>query len=214
MAIPRKPKSATAAPAPSIEEPADTMLASPAAEEVSQEAIMAAVEPVTETAPAPAPVLTPARIEVAKPAAEISDLLQQGADKALAEVKAAQEKVRHAAEQGLEQTRATYEKFKTAAEEANASLETSYAAAARGLTELNQKALGAMKAHADATFAHVKAVIAAKSVPEVMTLSTAHVRDRFEAVNEQIKDMATAAQRVAADTAEPLKAVLSKRFAA
>jgi phasin len=122
--------------------------------------------------------------------------------------------VRQAAEQGLEQTRSTYQKVKAAAEETTSSLETSYSVASRGILELNQKALDAFKAHADATFDHVKAVIAAKSVPEMFTLQANHLRERIEVANEQMKDMASTAQRMANEAVEPLKSSISKRFAA
>jgi phasin len=204
MAVARKSKPAMPV--------APAMIELPAAKAVSEAAITAAMAPVTP----PAPTLEPAAILKAAEAATVDfqAVLKQNTEKAMAEAKAAQERVRLAAEQGLEQTRAAYEKLKTAAEEATSSLETSYAAATRGWTEFGQKALGAMKAHADAHFEHVKAVISAKTVPEVLDLQTAHLKARLEAANEQIKDLASVAQKVATEAGEPIKSVFSKRFAA
>jgi phasin len=222
MAIPRKSKPAppVAAPvaAPVIMKPV-AAVELPAAEAVSEAAITAAVAPVSaalSTIPPAAPKLDTTEIFKAAEAASVDfqTALKQNAEKAMAEAKAAQERVRLAAEQSLEQTRAAYEKIKVAAEEATSSLESSYAAATRGWTEFHQKTLGAMKAHADAHFEHVKAMLAAKTMPEVIDLQTAHVKASFEAANEQIKELACVAQKVATEAGEPIKAALTKRFAA
>jgi phasin len=183
----------------------------PVAAAVSEAAITAATAPLTAV-----PKLDPSEIFKAAEAVSVDfqATLKQSAEKAMSDAKAAQERVRLAAEQSLEQTRAAYEKMKAAAEEATSSLETSYAAAARGWTEFHQKTLGAIKAHADAHFEHVKAMLAAKTMPEVIDLQTAHVKARIEAANEQIKELASVAQKVATEAGEPIKAALTKRFAA
>ena len=206
MAIARKSKPSTPAPVAPV--------AIPAAEAVSEAAITAAVAPVASHV-VEAPAVPMEALKAAEAAtADFQAMLKQNAEKAMAEAKAAQERVRVAAEQSLEQTRAAYETLKTAAEEATSSLETSYAAAARGWSEFNQKTFGAIKSHADAHFEHVKSVIAAKTMPEMIELQTAHVKARIEAANEQIKDLASVAQKVATEAGEPIKAALSKRFAA
>ncbi|GEM_PF-443313 len=200
MAIARKPKSAAATPAP--EKPADVV-------KVKAEA------PVVAAAPqAVAPVLEKAAAVAKDYATDLQAMMKENAEKAMAEAKTAQERLRLAAEQGLEQTRAAYEKIKSAAEETTASLETSYAATTRGITEFNQKAFSVIKAQAEANFEHVKAVMSAKSMPEVIDLQTTHLKKSFEVANEQLKELASTVQKVATDAGEPIKAAFGKRFAA
>ena len=50
------------------------------------------------------------------------------------------------------------------------------------------------------------------SVSEVVELSTAHARKQFEALTAQTKDLAALAQKVATDTAEPIKGSVTKAF--
>jgi hypothetical protein len=46
----------------------------------------------------------------------------------------------------------------------------------------------------------------------VVELSTAHARKQFEALTAQTKDLAALAQKVATDTAEPIKGSVTKAF--
>jgi hypothetical protein len=46
----------------------------------------------------------------------------------------------------------------------------------------------------------------------VVELSTAHARKQFEAVTAQTKDLATLAQKVMAETVEPVKDRVTKAF--
>jgi len=214
MAIPRKPKSTSGTaitmpatdPIEAVSLPADPPIIDTPVADI-QSAIEAAAEPMA----APAVIAAP-RMETF--AAESQASFKHAAEKTAADMKGFQEQLRAAAEQSLAQSRAAYEKAKAVAEDATTSLETSYAAASRGLTELNQKAIGAIKAHADMTFDHVKAVLSAKSVSEVVSLQGEHMRKQFDVVNAHVKDLTSVAQRVAVDTTEPLKTTLTKRFAA
>ena len=200
MAIARKPKSAPATPAP--EKPAEVVKAK--APEAVETPVPVLVAPVLEKAAAAAKDY----------ASNFQSLLKQNAEKAMAEAQTAQDRLRLAAEQSLEPTRTAYEKIKSAAEETTASLETSYAATTRGLTELNQKTFSLLKAHAEANFEHVKAVMSAKSMPEVIDLQTTHLKKSFESANEQLKELASTVKKVATDAGEPIKAAFGKRFAA
>jgi hypothetical protein len=51
-----------------------------------------------------------------------------------------------------------------------------------------------------------------KSFSEVVELSTAHARKQFETVTAQTKDLTALAQKVATETAEPLKGSVTKAF--
>jgi phasin len=204
MAIPRKPKPSPASePLVAIPDPDQAIAAAMAPVEAAPEILAA-------TAPQPTEALAAAQAT----AGDFQALLKENTEKALAEAQATQERLRVAAEQGLEQTRAAYAKIKAAAEEATSTLETSYAAAAKAWGALHSKAIDVVKANADAHFDHVKAVLAAKSIPEVIGLHTEHLKARLQAANEQIQDLASTAQKAASDAGEPIKAILSKRFAA
>ena len=186
MAAPRKPAAVKAAPAPA-----------------------AAVEaPVSAPKAAPAPVAAPAVAApvVAAPAVDVKEAVKAVETK-VAEV---QENVRKATEQGVEQTRAAYAKLKTAADAATASLETSYSVATKGVSEFNAKAIDALQSNTLAAFDFVKALAGAKSVSEAITLQTEHARKQYEAVTAQAKELAEIAKKVATDSAEPIKAQLTK----
>ena len=49
-------------------------------------------------------------------------------------------------------------------------------------------------------------------VSEVVELSTAHARKQFDALSEQVKELSAFAQKVANDTAEPLKEGVTSAF--
>ena len=133
---------------------------------------------------------------------------------ALALAEDVQEQVRRLAEQNAEQTRLIYERLKTATESATGSLESSYAAASKGFGELNLKAIEAFRANADASFEYVKAMLAIKSVSEAVSLHGQHSRLQFEALSAQAKDLSSLAQKVAAETVEPIKSTLARSMQA
>ena len=54
--------------------------------------------------------------------------------------------------------------------------------------------------------------MAAKTLSEVVELSTAHARKQFEALTAQCKELTALAQKVATETAEPIKAGMTKAF--
>jgi hypothetical protein len=51
-----------------------------------------------------------------------------------------------------------------------------------------------------------------KSLSEMVELSTAHTRKQFEALVTQSKELAAIAQKVATDSAEPVKESFGKVF--
>ena len=52
----------------------------------------------------------------------------------------------------------------------------------------------------------------AKTLSEVVELSTAHLRQHFETLTEQSKSLTALAQKVATETAEPIKEGVTKAF--
>lgn len=118
--------------------------------------------------------------------------------------------VREMAEKSVQNARETYEKFKANAEETTDLLEDTYSTASRGLAEYNTAALESLRTNVNAAFDYMGALFGAKSVSEAVELSTGHMRKQFDVLSSQAKELSTLAQKVAADTAEPIKASVEK----
>ena len=119
---------------------------------------------------------------------------------------------REIAEKSVSQAKETYEKMKSAAEEATDVLEDTYATATKGVSDYGLKWIEAARENTNATFDFYTDLMTVKSFSEVVELSTAHARKQFEALTAQTKDLAALAQKVATDTAEPIKGSVSKAF--
>jgi phasin len=119
---------------------------------------------------------------------------------------------REMAEKSVSQAKDTWEKVKTATEEASGVLETSYATASKGAADYGLKVIDLARTNTNAAFDFASQLFAAKSVSDVVELSTAHVRSQFEAATAQAKELTTLAQKVATDTVEPIKAGVTSAF--
>jgi phasin len=119
---------------------------------------------------------------------------------------------REFAEKGVSQARENYEKMKTAAEEANGLLEDTYTTVSKGATEYGFKVIEAARANTDAAFDFAGELMNAKSFSDFVELSTAHARKQFETLTAQSKELATLIQKVATETAEPVKESVSRVF--
>jgi len=119
---------------------------------------------------------------------------------------------RDLAEKSVSQAKETYEKMKSAAEEATDVLENTYSSASKGASEYGLKLIETARVNTNAAFDFYSELFAVKSYSELVELSTAHARKQFEAVSAQTKELATLAQKVATQTAEPMKDRLSSAF--
>jgi phasin len=120
---------------------------------------------------------------------------------------------REFAERGVAQCKDTYEKMKAAAEEATDVLETTYSTATKGASDYGMKVIETARVNTNSAFDFANELIAAKTLSEVIELSSAHARKQFEALTEQSKELTALAQKVATDTAEPMKSGMNKAFA-
>ncbi|WP_428029185.1 phasin [Ancylobacter sp.] len=118
--------------------------------------------------------------------------------------------VREMAEKNVQSARDAYEKMKASAEETTDLLEDTYSTASKGMVEYNAVALESLRTNVNAAFDYVGALFGAKSVSEAVELSTGHMRKQFDVLSAQAKELSTLAQKVAADTAEPIKASVEK----
>jgi len=119
---------------------------------------------------------------------------------------------REFAERGVAQCKDTYEKMKAAAEEATDVLETTYSTATKGASDYGLKVIEAARVNTNAAFDFAGELLTAKSLSEVIELSSAHARKQFETLTAQSKELGALAQKVAADTAEPIKSGMNKAF--
>jgi phasin len=120
---------------------------------------------------------------------------------------------REFAERGVAQAKDTYEKMKAAAEEATDVLETTYSTATKGASDYGLKVIEVARANTNAAFDFAGEIMAAKTLSEVVELTSAHARKQFETLTQQSKELGTLAQKVATDTAEPIKSGMNKAFA-
>lgn len=119
---------------------------------------------------------------------------------------------REIAEKSVSQAKEAYEKMKSVTEEATDVIEDTYATASKGASDYGLKCIEAARANTNATLDFYSVLMTVKSLSEAVELSTAHARKQFEAVTAQSKELAALAQKVAAETAEPMKESVTKAF--
>ena len=112
---------------------------------------------------------------------------------------------RDIAEKSLSQAKDNYEKMKSAAEEATGLLEETYSTASKGAADYGLKLIEVARTNTNSAFDYATGLFAAKSLSEVIELSTAHARKQFETLSAQSRELATLAQKVATEAAEPIK---------
>jgi phasin len=117
---------------------------------------------------------------------------------------------REFAEKGVSQAKEGYEKIKAASEEATDLLEETYSTASKGSSDYGLKLIEVTRANTNAYFDFASQLFGVKSVSEMVELSTAHARKQFETMTAQSKELTALAQKVATDTAEPIKAGVGK----
>src|ERR1051325_11885488 len=102
---------------------------------------------------------------------------------------------REFAERGVAQARDTYEKMKAAAEEATDVLETTYSTATKGASDYGLKMIEAARINTNAAFDFAGELMAAKTLSEVVELSSTHARKQFEALTQQTKELSALGQK-------------------
>lgn len=122
------------------------------------------------------------------------------------------EQMRALAEKGVSQCRDNYAKFKDAAETHNGTIEAVFSVFSSGAKEYSAKLMEMMKETATANLDFAQALIGVKSPAEAVELWSAHARKQFEALTAHTKELAELGQKVATDSAEPIKANASKMF--
>ncbi|PDT92170.1 phasin [Bradyrhizobium sp. Y36] len=122
------------------------------------------------------------------------------------------EQMRAFAEKGVSQARENYAKFKDAAETHNGTVEAVFTSASKGASEYTAKLVEFMKANTSAQLDFAQQLFGLKSPTEALELWTGHTRTQLETLQAQAKELVELTQRVAAETAEPIKASASKYY--
>ena len=116
------------------------------------------------------------------------------------------------ADQGIAQTKDSFKNAKAATEEAAHVFQQAYTVAAKGATDYNLKVFEIARFNTNAAFDYARELLGVKSLSEFVELSTARSRQQFETMTAQSKELATLAQRVSIEAAEPLKSGISGAF--
>ncbi|MEN9708394.1 MAG: hypothetical protein RIQ68_802 [Pseudomonadota bacterium] len=140
----------------------------------------------------------------------LQENLKETLETSISKVADFQEQIRQVTEESLEKSHIVYARSREVAEETSASLEASLKVVSQGVTDFNVKTIEALQASADAQFAFVKALLATKSVSEIITLQNEHMRQQFETLNAVAKDVSNLIQKVSTQSVEPIKSTLAK----
>jgi phasin len=119
--------------------------------------------------------------------------------------KEAQTAFREFTEKGIVQAKENYAKMKSAAEEATGILEHTYANASKGAADYGLKMIEAARANSNAAFDYATELLGARTLAQMVEISTAHTRKQIDSITEQARELSTLAQKLATTTAEPLK---------
>jgi phasin len=122
------------------------------------------------------------------------------------------EQMRAFAERGVSQARDHYAKFKDAAETHNGTIEAVFTSASKGASEYSAKVMEFVKANTTANLDFAQELLGIKSPAEALELYSSHARKVFETLSAQAKELAELSQKVAAETAEPIKASAAKYY--
>ena len=141
--------------------------------------------------------------------AKIADAPQTAEYTAFEASKAA-DQFRVFAEKGMEQSKEAYAKVKAGAEDAQKALESTFETARTAGNEFSLKAIAALRANTEASFNHIEALFAARTVSDVVELQTAFFRKRVEAAVEQAKELQALTVKAAEDVAKPMRDVFEK----
>ncbi|MBR1207891.1 MULTISPECIES: phasin [unclassified Bradyrhizobium] len=122
------------------------------------------------------------------------------------------EQMRAFAEKGVLQARDSYAKFKDAAETHNSTVEAVFTSVNKGATAYSAKLIEFFKANTTSSLDFAQELFSVKSPTEAIELWTSHARKQFETYTAQAKELAELGQKVATETAEPIKASASKFY--
>ena len=113
------------------------------------------------------------------------------------------------ADKGIAQTKDNFKNAQAATAEAGYVFQNAYSVAVKGATDYNLKVFEIARFNINAAFDYARELLGVKTPSEFVELSSARVRQQFETMTAQAKELAALAQKVSTETAEPLKTGLS-----
>nr|WP_249810040.1 phasin [Bradyrhizobium sp. 139] len=116
-----------------------------------------------------------------------------------------QELFRGFAEQGAAQTRQNIEKMKATSEEFSDVLRESCSMNVKGAVDYSARVIEISKDNTSAALEFLSQLAEARSLLDIVHLSTARNRKAFEVVSAQNRELWELAQKVAVETTEPIK---------
>jgi phasin len=117
--------------------------------------------------------------------------------------------LREFAEEALAQTRGNYERIETAANEVMSVLVSTQSTAAKSVVNYRAWLMNVAHGNVVAAFDFAQNLASAKSLPDVMALSSAHARARFEALAAQTKELTELSHDFVREMAEPVNASIA-----
>jgi phasin len=119
---------------------------------------------------------------------------------------------RDLAEKSVSQAKETCDNMKCAADEASDLLEKTYATATKGTSDYGLKVIEVARENTTAALAFASQLVTVKSVSEMIELTTAHTRKQYEVLTGQSKELMAIAQKVVADSMEPVRERFGNAF--
>ena len=117
----------------------------------------------------------------------------------------ATEQVRAVVDQSVEQSKQAFSKLSSDAETTQKALESTFEMAKTTGNEVSLTMVGALRDNAEAGFAHLEALVAAKSLSECIELQTAFLHKQIEKSAEQARDLQAAMMRAGEEMSKPIK---------
>ncbi len=116
------------------------------------------------------------------------------------------ESVRSMAENSVDQTREAYDRSTDAFDASVATFERSFDAAGQGAVAFNRKIIDIARRNMSSSFDLAKSLAGAKNLMDMVELQAAFWRKQFGIMAAQAEEVRALSTKVAADTAEPIKA--------
>jgi phasin len=114
------------------------------------------------------------------------------------------------AEQSADRAKERYEKLKVASEEIAEVLRTAYSVNAKGTADYGAKVIEISSENANSALEYMIDLMGTRSLSEAFGLSAAQSRKSLEAASTQNKELLVLAQKVATESAEPIRKSLAK----
>lgn len=124
--------------------------------------------------------------------------------------KAAGERVREFAQIGVRKATESFEQINKAAQTASSELNTQLTQAREGATRISLKALEVAKEDADASFAAMRDLVAAKTPLEAFDITAKYWRGRLETRIAQAQDLGAYMRKAADDVVRPVQERIEK----